>query len=216
MGLQQFERRLERLVEGTFARAFRSGLQPVEVARRLVRAMEAGRTLGVQGRVVPNEYLVALSHEDADRFEPFADSLMRELEGAAREHARQEEYRFLGPVKVQLARDPKLRQGALDIESSIVESEGPRAALVLPDGVRFPLTETGAQIGRLPDCTVRLTDAQASRHHAEVSVHQGGFRIVDLGSTNGTLVNGTRITEQVLHDGDEIRVGATTLRFEVS
>ena len=58
MGLQRFERRLERLVEGGFGKAFRSGLQPVEIGRRLVRELDAGRTLGVRGTVVPNHFVV--------------------------------------------------------------------------------------------------------------------------------------------------------------
>ena len=66
MGVQGFERRLERLVEGAFGKAFRSGLQPVEIARKLLREMDNGRTIGVRGTVVPNYFLVCLCEEDAD------------------------------------------------------------------------------------------------------------------------------------------------------
>ena len=71
-------------------------------------------------------------------------------------------------------------------------------------------------IGRLPDCAVALSDPQVSRHHAEVRPDHDGYRVVDLGSMNGTLVNGARISEHVLHDGDEIAIGATTIRYEES
>ncbi len=74
MGLQRFERRLERLVEGAFGKAFRSGLQPVEIGRRVIREMDAGRTLGVRGTMVPNQITVSLSHEDLERFAGFRDS----------------------------------------------------------------------------------------------------------------------------------------------
>src|SRR5256885_11814461 len=105
MGLQRFERRLERLVEGGFGKAFRSGLQPVEIGRRMVREMDAGRTLGVRGTVVPNQITVSLSTEDLERFAGFRDSLVAELADAAREHARDEGYHFSGPVEVTIAAD---------------------------------------------------------------------------------------------------------------
>ena len=68
----------------------------------------------------------------------------------------------------------------------------------------------------MPECAVSLSDPQVSRHHAEVRPDQSGYRVVDLGSTNGTLVNGTRVGEQPLHDGDVIVVGATSVRYEES
>src|SRR5437763_17189856 len=89
MGLQRFERRLERLVEGAFSKAFRSGLQPVEIGRRVTREMDAGRTLGVRGTVVPNELVVRLSAEDTERYSGFLDALVHELADDARAHPRE-------------------------------------------------------------------------------------------------------------------------------
>src|SRR5213078_2994520 len=100
MGLQQFERRLERLVEGVFAKAFKSGLQPVELGRRLTREMDANRTLGVRGTIAPNHFVFELSQSDFQRFAAFEEALRRELAEAARQHARDENYEFLGPVEV--------------------------------------------------------------------------------------------------------------------
>lgn len=217
MGVQGFERRLERLVEGAFTKAFRSGLQPVEVARRLLREMDARRTLGVRGTVVPNDYTIILCTEDALRFDDYADVLEAELETEAREHARAEGYHFIGPVKVQLVEDPNLRKGDLEIESTLKEGEGGRVgALVLTDGTRLPLGETVFSIGRLPDCELTIDDALASRRHAEIRPEPDGYKIVDLGSLNGTTVNGVKITEQFLADGDLIGVAAVAIRFEAS
>jgi hypothetical protein len=103
MGLQRFERRLERLVEGGFGKAFRSGLQPVEIGRRLVREMDIGRTLGVRGTVVPNDFTIRVAQDDIDRFAGFHESLVDELSDTAREHARESKYHFVGPVSVTLA-----------------------------------------------------------------------------------------------------------------
>ena len=218
MGLQGFERRLERLVEGTFNKAFRSGLQPVEIGHRLVRVLDNGRTLGVRGRfVAPNNIGVYLSPDDATRFESFSDALARELAEAARQHARDEGYQFLGPVTVTLVSDDSLKKGAFDVVGEIAEGAGGQVgSLVLPDGRRVRLGEHPTVLGRNSDCTVPLADPRASRRHAEIRATADGFLVVDLDSMNGTKVNGVPVREHVLRDGDEIAVGDTVLRFEAS
>ena len=217
MGLQAFERRLERLVEGAFTKAFRSGLQPLEIGRRIVRELDAGRTVGVHGVVAPNHFTVFLSPEDAERFASFRDALSRELADAAREHARDERYHFIGPVAVELTEDAQRRQGDLRVEATIEQGEGGwGAALVLADGSRVALSEDEAVIGRLPDCVVALSDPQVSRHHARLERSPEGYRVIDLGSTNGTTVNGSAVADHLLRDGDLIGVGNTVIRFEES
>jgi FhaA, N-terminal domain/FHA domain len=218
MGLQGFERRLERLVEGTFNKAFRSGLQPVEIGHRVVRVLDDGRTLGVSGRhVVPNNIGVYLSPADSERFQSFAEALARELAEAARQHARDEGYQFLGPVAVTLVSDDSLKKGAFDVVAEISEGAGGQVgSLVLSDGRRIRLGEDTTVLGRNSDCTVPLADPRASRKHAEIRATADGFLLVDLDSMNGTKVNGVLVREHVLHDGDEIAVGATVLHFEAS
>jgi len=214
--MQGFERRLERLVEGSFSKAFRSGLEPVEVGRRLTRVLDAERTMGVDGvPVAPNNIGVYLSPDDFDRFESFADALARELAETAREHAKAEGYHFVGPVTVTLVADDELRAGECDIAAEI--HEGLRVgSLVLPDGRRVALGEQPLVIGRNADCGVVVADARASRQHAEIRAQGNGFVVHDLDSMNGTLVNGTAIREHPLADGDEVRLGNTVLRFEAS
>ena len=214
--MQGFERRLEKLVEGTFGKAFRSGLEPVEVGRKVTRALDAERTMGVDGvPIAPNNIGVYLSHDDFDRFSAFADALARELAEVAREHARAEGYHFVGPVTVTLVDDDELRAGECDIAAEV--HEGARVgSLVLPDGRRYSLGEKTVAIGRMSDCEVVLADPRASRRHAEIQPVGHGFVISDLGSMNGTMVNGTPIREHPLSDGDEIRLGSTVLHFEAS
>lgn len=218
MGLQQFEQRLERLVEGAFSRAFRAGLQPVEIGRRLTREMDLLRRVGVNGLIAPNAFVVELSPQDSERFESFADALARELADAAREHARVEGYEFLGPIDVEIQRSPRLRTGRFQVTADVVE--GPdglsAASLVSADGARIVLGAEPAIIGRLPECTVVLNDPNVSRRHAEVRRRGSEVVVVDLESTNGTRVNGLPVREQVLHDGDEVTVGTSSLRFETS
>jgi hypothetical protein len=218
MGLQNFERRLERLVEGVFAKAFRSGLQPVELGRRLTRDMDSRRTIGVRGMVAPNAFTFALSPPDMERFRSFSDALVRELADAAREHARREGYSFLGPVEVVLQEDPSLTAGVFLISGEVRASAGgaPVGVLVLPDGQRINLADEPLTIGRLSDCDVVLSDDSVSRRHAELRRLGGEILLVDLGSTNGTKVNGASVRERRLVDGDLITVGNTSLRFEAS
>ena len=218
MGVQGFERRLERLVEGAFTKAFRSGLQPVEIGRRIARELDSGRTLGVTGRyVAPNNIGVYLSPADTERFRSFAEALARELAEAARQHARDESYQFLGPVTVTLVEDDSLKKGSFDVAAEISEGAGGQVgSLVLPDGRRVQLGEHATSLGRNSDCTVPLADPRASRRHAEIRPSADGFVLVDLNSMNGTKVNGVAVREQVLHDGDEIALGATVMRFEAS
>jgi hypothetical protein len=218
MGLQQFEERLERLVEGTLSKPFRSSLQPIEIGRRLTREMDLHRRVGVHGLIAPNSFTVTLSPADVDRFANFIDALSRELADAAREHARTEGYSFVGPVDVQVYEGTRLRPGRFVVTAEVVEGpeEGPYAELVLPDGSHVQIGEGPVTLGRLPECDIVLNDPNVSRRHAEFRRTNDGVVITDLGSTNGTRVNGVPVREQQLVSGDEITVGSTALVFELS
>ena len=218
MGLQKFEGRLERMVDGTFSKAFRGELHPVEIGRRVTREMDLKRRLGVHGLIAPNAFVVHLSASDFDRFESFLDALVRELEEAAREHARTEEYVFVGPVTVSVMEDPRERRGRFDIVSDVHEGPAglPAASIVLADGERVVLGADPITIGRLPESSVVVTDPNASRRHAEIRRSGSDVVLVDLNSTNGTRVNGANVRERKLADGDEVVIGTTVLRFETS
>lgn len=217
MGLETFERRLERFVEGAFARVFRSGLQPVEISRRLTREMDLRRTVAPRGVLTPNEFRVLLSPADRSRFAQIEGELQKELVEVAKEHAQTEGYTFLGPVTVTIGTDESLRPGTMLLAGDMTPGKG-TATLVLPDGRRVVLDRDKVTLGRQPSCELAVADANVSRRHAEV--RRGGdntWLVADLGSTNGTKVNGVKISgSRQLEDGDEITVGATTVRFEAS
>ncbi len=207
------------MVEGTFSRVFRSGVRPVELGRRLVREMDDRRSIGVSGRpMAPNAFTFRLSSTDHAELATIHDSLVRELSDAAREHARDEGYAFLGPVSVDIEPDDDLRTGMFELTARLVEGDGTGrvGALVLPTGQRVVLGEYVVTVGRLPECTITLADPNVSRHHAEIRPRGTGFVVVDLGSTNGTTVNERRITEHELADGDVISFGNTRFTFEAS
>lgn len=217
MGIQRFERRLERFVEGAFARVFRSGLQPVEIGRRLTREMDLRRTVAPKGVLAPNAFKVLLSEADRAKFEPIEAELVRELGEVARDHANEEGYTFLGPVNIAMQTDSSLRAGTLLVAGDMVPSEG-IATLTLPDGRRVVLEQDKVTIGRMPECELAVADPNVSRKHAEVRRGaDNSWMVEDLGSTNGTKVNGLRISgPRRLEDGDEVTVGATSVRFEAN
>ena len=217
MGIQRFERRLERFVEGAFARVFRSGLQPVEIGRRLTREMDLRRTHAPRGVLAPNAFRVLISEADRSKFRPIEPELVRELVEVAKEHAQAEGYIFLGPVTVTMETDASLRAGTLLVAGDVVPGQG-TATLALPDGRRVLLDQDKVTLGRLPECELAVADPNVSRRHAEVRRGPDNtWLVADLGSTNGTKVNGLRISgPRQLDDGDEITVGATSVRFEAS
>ena len=231
MGLQHLERRLERMVEGVFARAFRGTLQPVEIGRRLTREMDLKRTMAPKGTLAPNEFVVWISAPDRERFAAIEDELVDELVLLAKEHAQVERYSFLGPVSAAMETDDSFPAGKVTISADFTPGEDPaRARLVLPDGRKLSVGASPLTIGRLPDCAVVLSDSNVSRYHAEIRPAVPGaangagrsrlaaptmYEVADLGSTNGTRVNGMLINvPRILDDGDRITVGATTLVFE--
>jgi hypothetical protein len=222
MVMQSLERRLERMVTGVFSRGSRTSIRPIELGRRLVREMDDQRSVDVKGRrVVPNDFVVQLAPKDFEGFSEIADVLQSELVEAAREYARSEGYHFLGPVKVELSVDQTQKPGRFEVLATLrqgAEGAAPGAAtLVLPSGQKVPLGDAPVTVGRLSDCTVPLNDSNVSRRHAEIRPNRQNFVVVDLGSTNGTMVNGTRIYgETALSDGDIISFGSTYVRFEAS
>ena len=223
--LPRFEKRLERMVEGAFSRAFRSELRPVEIGRRVTREMDLAATVGVKGdRVAPNRMVVRISPADHQHLAALGDTLITELAEAIEEHAARERYSLKGPASVSVVADVALRTGELRVEADIYPGARPTKAmhwLVLPDGGRLPiLDDDPVTIGRLPECDVVLLDPNVSRRHTEVRIRKGVAAAIDLESLNGTKVNGRGVARndkgQALTDGDVIQVGAALFRYERS
>ena len=220
MGMQSLERRLERMVDGVFFRRSRGSIRPIELGRRLVREMDDNRSVDVKGRrIVPNDFTVLLSATDHAGFNDIENALVSELTEAAREYAREEGYHFMGPVTVGLSVDNSLKPGRFGVSSQLKQAaEGPGVgSVVLPSGQRVDLSNGVVSIGRLPDCTITVDDTNISRRHAEIRPGKSTYLVVDLNSTNGTMLNGAKIAgEQAMADGDIISFGSTHIRFEAS
>jgi hypothetical protein len=180
--------------------------------------MDLHRRVGVRGLIAPNAFAVTLAPADVERFSNFIDALSRELSDAAREHAKNEGYLFVGPVEVEIFEGATLKSGRFTVEAEVREDAdgGFLAELVLTDGRRVQIGAEPLVIGRLPECGVVLADSNVSRRHAELRRSGDSVVLTDLGSTNGTRVNGAPIRERVLVSGDEVSVGSTRLIFEMT
>jgi hypothetical protein len=223
--LREFERRLGNLVEGFFATTFRSGLQPVELAKRVMREMDAGKTVGVRDVWAPNHFVFTLSEEDGGRFEQAEQAIVTELQRVVRETALERGWGLVGPPAVELEIDAALARGRFRCATTFVEGPGQippavpaagEAGLVLLDADRVADTfrlGPSTTLGRMAGCDVVLTDPGASRRHAQIVRRDDGYAVTDLGSTNGTLVNGESVRERLLVDGDRITIGSTVLEF---
>ncbi len=284
--LRTIESKIEGLFEGVFGRAFRTHVQPVELARKLAKEMDEHRSVSVSRVYVPNEYTVYLSGADRQQFAAYEGSLVGELQEYLTEHARREAYALLTPPRVRFATDDDLAVGEFGIAtrvaqpdegvpslpaaaapplpvparsvsipvdpspSPVIEAAPAAAAVPWPDdapaatmiyrsreqaagepegapppeperelvtltlaGRTHPITSRSVVIGRSRECDLRVSDGNASRRHAEVVQEGATYLVVDLGSTNGTELNGRRITREKLADGDRITIGATDLVF---
>jgi hypothetical protein len=225
--VQRFENRLEQLVSGAFAKAFRSAVQPVELAAALQREVDnSAQILSRDRRLVPNRFQVELSATDHERLSPYSQTLTRELTTILREHAEEQHYVFTGPVSIDLAQADDLGTGRFRVRSraqALVESQQPPSARAQPssgvyvevNGTRHPLVPPGLVVGRGSDADLRINDPGVSRRHAEIRVQTTSgdqtVSIVDLGSTNGLQVDGRRTTQAELGDGSRVRIGNTDL-----
>ena len=224
----RFEKKVEGAVSGAFARAFKGDVQPVEIAARLQRELDAeAKLMSRNKRLVPNDFTVHLSQHDHDKLAPYASTLNAELATELRNHAREMGYAFNGPIKIAFELDASLPTGRFTVSSQAVAGITPRAGrasetaisrapLVLEvNGTRHPLQPPGLVIGRGSDADLRINDPGISRRHAQIRVTTAGpgirIDIVDLGSTNGIVVNGQRVQQATLHEGSRIEIGSTRM-----
>jgi hypothetical protein len=247
--LRGIEQRLERVFEGVFGRAFRTNVQPVELARKLAKEMDDHRSTSVRNVYVPNEYTVYLSPGDRGQFEGYENSLVSELEEYLAEHAARENYALLTPPRVVFETDEDLGVGEFGIatrmaqygrrgDEEAVEIPPPGATMVYKprtqpteaasleelgvereiavlswNGRRRILDKKRSVLGRSRDADVQIEDPNVSRRHAEIVQEGSTYWLVDLGSTNGTEVNGRRVQRAQLDEGSRFTIGETTVTF---
>jgi FHA domain-containing protein len=224
--LHRFEQRLEHIVTGAFARAFRSAVQPVEIAAALQREIDNSVQILSRDRLLaPNSFHVELSEADFDRLAPYGDTLSAELATLVREHVTEQRYTLAGPLDISFGRSESLTTGRFRVRSRAnaevtpIAGQRPAAApapvILEVNGQRHPLQPPGVVIGRGTEADLRINDPGVSRRHVEIRVDVSGGQVtvsaIDLGSTNGTSMDGRRVQQALLHDGSTIVIGNTTI-----
>ena len=278
---QRFERRLEGLVGGAFARVFKGQVEPVEIGNALQREAADKRNVMGAGQVLsPNRYRVTLSPSDYERLVPWEVQLTNSLAELVQEYLDENRWDTIGDIEVYLARDDELHTGVFGVASRMEYQAPPRrrphdslslpvvpgmnsgdipaaaapapappappvrsgpyspppsspyggAPAGMPPGQsprqrpgacvvvdqtnqRFDLRMGSNIVGRGTDADLQLLDQGISRRHLDIQFDGNTATVYDLGSTNGTTVNGHEVGSQVLRHGDVIRVGHTRLVF---
>jgi hypothetical protein len=273
--LTSLERFFEQLFERPAARLFKPRLQPVQLQRRIERAMETERLSGADRTLVPNRFRVHLFPEDLEAFGELTSTLATDLAEGALAFARAHQYTVLDRPRVDLVADPAVPKGEIRVAARFAERQGvrtggaarvneprpdgdappapsegngrdgaadegfdpadprfisqtmvfaapvvdsPAARLreVRPNGTQREITLDGAPltIGRANDNGLVINDSRVSRHHARLQARRGALVFTDLESTNGSRVNGSRVAEVALGEGDRIEIGDTVLVVE--
>ena len=215
--LDRFEKRLDRIVNGAFARTFKAEVEPVEVAAALQRECDDRAAIVDRGRrVVPNVFTVELGPHDYERLSPYAEPLDAEFSSMVREHAEEAGYVFFGPGRGLARGGQRPDTGLFRIRSDV--HSPPVPAWCTPGDARRPRRTSYAPVsdpqrvrrhrarrptvparqgrrrrsGAAPDCDIQIDDPGISRAHARIDLAAPPV-VVDLGSTNGTWVDGRRV-----------------------
>ena len=250
--MERLEAFASRFIEGWSARLFGAKLQPVQIGKRVIRAMESHQTISVSKTFVPNSYVVSLSPSDFAQFEQYRRSLEQDLSEAILGAARDRNYTLLAFPTVEIERDEALPPGDLRVSCALVDASGeevapdaktlgaveaghtmvldrekllrerpraPKASLAVREGEdrrEIGLGPEPLAIGRDPQNDLVLDDRRVSRKHSEIRLRLGRYTLYDLQSTNGTYVNGRRVAEMVLSDGDRLSIGGVELLFRAA
>ena len=218
-----------------FARAYGSAIRPINLGRELLGLIDS---MDKSGPINP-DFVVNLNAKDYEAFADIEKHLTRELAEAATQFAEKNDLKHSAPISVILRVDDAIKVGDFSI---INESQPERtsdvlatqknsiatqpvvataplieAVLVMQNGERIVLETDSLKIGRQATCRIVFNDSNVSREHAQMRRTADGWKLLDLGSTNGTKINGVKITkEQLLVNGDELSFGTSTAKFEIS
>lgn len=244
--LDFLERSVERVIQGPVDSIFRQEIQPAEIERRLERAMLDNRRRASGANIMPNAFVVELSPEDFAAIEPYRTSLVRRLESWLTERAETHDGTLLDRLRVDIQEGDRARRRRPIVSASITDigssaspahkrhstpaaqrtqtyqvvNEAASCSLRLltgsQAGTTFTIPSGQSTLGRSHDADIRIEANDVSRKHLRIERNGRHVEITDLGSTNGTRVNGQPTRQATLRNGDEILVGSQALRFIAS
>jgi hypothetical protein len=214
--LDNLERGLERAVNGAFAKTFRSGLQPVEITSALKRELDTKAAVVSRDRIlVPNIFVVRMASDDFARMNAMGPTLIDELTRLVTKHAQSQKFQFAGGIRITLRSDPALSMGVVQVDSENVSGSIKWVAVLEIGGKRYPLTKSRTVLGRGTEADITVDDAGISRRHVEVLWDGTRAQANDLGSTNGSTLNGQRLVSAALETDSVIEMGHTRVTFRM-
>lgn len=225
--LDRFEKKVEGTVNGVFAKFGSKDLQPVDLSSALEREIDAqAMPVGRDRTVAPNEYRFKLSTPDFDRIESWgSEAMANELADNLTKYAESQHYAFIGPVVVIFEEDLSLTKGDFHLSSESVQgnaapvtapSETKDCPVLEINGRQYLLTAQQTTLGRGSNCDIVIDDPGISRKHLEIDITDKGVIARDLGSTNGTYVEGHQVPAATLLDGNTITIGRTRILYWAS
>jgi hypothetical protein len=214
--LDNFEKGLERAVNGAFAKTFRSGLQPVEISSALKRELDTKAAVVSRDRIlVPNSFTVSLAPSDYQRMTGIGPTLLDDLNQIVQQHAAQQGFQFAGGVTIDLVNDDSLNTGIVQIDSANLKGDVNWIPVLDVAGKRYPITKSRTIVGRGSEADITVDDTGTSRKHVEILWDGSRAQAHDLGSTNGSQLNGRKFERANLEPDSIIQIGRTTIVFRV-
>ena len=218
--VENFERRLERFVNGAFSKAFKSQLQPVEISAAIKAKMDVSAAVIGKDRILaPNEFRVSLSQPDLLRLNSLGDNLVDEITKQVNAHVKKQRYQLTDTLNISLSSSSTLAIGQIQVAAS-----GSKAAQVanvswVPAldiaGKRYLLAKEKTTVGRDAVADIQVNDAGLSRTHFAINWDGSNASVEDLGSTNGTTVAGREVKLQSIAADTVINAGRTEFVFRV-
>ena len=214
--LDNFERGLERAVNGAFAKTFKSGLAPIEITSALRRELDTKAAVVSRDRIlVPNRFDVRLGRTDYQRMTAIGPTLLDELTRLVQTHAAAQGYQFAGPLSIRLSEDTGLSEGMIRVDSQNVKGEVSWTPVLDVAGKRYPIVKSRTIVGRGSDADITVDDTGISRKHVEVLWDGKRAQVNDLDSTNGSQLDGRAVTKAPLNPDSVITIGRTRIVFRV-
>lgn len=232
--LNNLEQRLDKIVNGSFSKAFKSEVEPVELAAGLQQELDLRAIASHGGYLVPNIFVIELGPADHERLSPYFGNMANELANVVNTYATEQRYTIQGWPTVSFNVDESLETGVFRIRSTsgraaasapvinpditaqvpaVVMQASATPKLVAINGQEYPLSKSVTTIGRGDTVDIKIDDSGVSRTHCSIVL---GTTVIlhDNGSTNGTVVDGVHVTEAELHEGSIIKLGTTTLTYK--
>ena len=214
--LDSFEKGLERAVNGAFAKTFKSGLQPIEITSALRRELDTTAAVVARDRIlVPNRFTVRLAPGDFERMTAIGPTLIDELSRLVQQHAAAQHYQFSGGITIDFEKDPSLTEGVLGVDSASIKGTVVWTPVLDVAGKRYPIVKSRTIIGRGSDADITVEDTGISRKHVEILWDGTRAEVNDLGSTNGSQLNGEPVHRAPLPPDSVINIGRTRIVFRV-